>query len=277
MPNNLLEAITKDLDNFELRNENELKNYTRWLLGEAYMCKQGDTNTNKYAKSMGKDKINKEIRSLVFRGELLLDYNQLLEEVTNFVVNNYENSKKQDDKIQSFNEVMNKTLSYYHEKGKFNANNINEVIGFSKIILSNYFKDNHIRVFSRDKGRDYIIDKSKIAPEKYDINKGKKEILNEMKEELKTNSNDLEVVMNLYANKVASEWLNKINGLGNQKDNLEYQIVDKINKLNLNDRQKEYLANEFQNGNIDSLEGFIPQNLIEEYKKLLDSNPGYSK
>lgn len=102
-----------------------------------------------------------------------------------------------------------------------------------------------------------------------------------MSKELKMISSVPGAVISVYANKVANDWIK--NNMKNYEENglnsITDMIVDEINRANLNDRQKTYLINEFQNGNVDALERYIPQNLIDEYKKVSTSlNDGnYSK
>ncbi len=104
------------------------------------------------------------------------------------------------------------------------------------------------------------------------MKRGPEQILKEMSEELKMMSSVPEAIMSVYANKVANDWISKKNNINEYDENglnsITDMIVNSINKANLNDRQKEYLINEFQNGNVDALERYIPQELINEYKKL---------
>lgn len=270
MPGSLLEAIRMDLDAYQLKEENAIKGYTRWLLGEAYIGKDGDTNTHMYVKQKGISSINKEIRSVVYHGDITLNYDSLLNSVADLVVDEYLKQKNQNNEVQSFNEVMQRTLSYYKEK--FNTQDKNEVAKFAKIILSDYFDNKHVYVFSSKNGtRDYV------------MKKGPEQILNEMAEELKMISSVPGAIMSDYANKVANDWISKKNNMNGYDENginsITDMIVSAINKANLNDRQKEYLINEFQNGNVDALERYIPQELIDEYKKLSSplNDDNYSK
>lgn len=266
VPNNLLEALKMDLDVYPLKGQIELKKYTRWLLGEAYMCKEGDTNTHKYARAKGFLNVNSEIRSMIYGGNLMLDYDDLLQSVADIVVENHLKQKNQNDEVKSFNEVMSKTLSYYQEK--FNAKDKNEVINFAKIILSNYFNSNHINVFS-----------SKNGTRAYVSKKTKEQILGEISKELKMVSSVPDAIISVYANKVATDWMLKENVMNNSDLSLiTNEIINKINDANLNDKQKEYLISEFQNGNVDVLQRYVPKELINRYNEISSSlNNGYSK
>lgn len=267
MPNSLLEAIKMDLNTYPLKQKEELRFYIRWLLGEAYtMHKDGDTNTHKYVKEKDELSINNEIRNLVYNGKIMLDYNKLLDVVADVIIEDYVksmyNNKKEDVMVESFNEVMRKTLSYYQEK--FDSEDKDKVIKFAKIILSDYFDNKHVYVFSSKNGtRAYVAARS---PE---------QILNEMSNELNMISSVPAAIISVYANKVANDWISKKNNVVNYDENginnISNVIVNEINKASLNDRQKAYLINEFQNGNIDALERYIPQNLIDEYKKVSTS------
>lgn len=273
MPNTLLEAIKMDLDAYPLKKNEELKGYTRWLLGEAFICKDGDTNAHKYAKQKGPSYINDEIRSMVYKGDIILDYNNLLNKVSDLIVSKYINLFKQetqDSYIGSFNEVMQKTLSYYHQT--FNYQDESEVIMFSKKILSDYFYNKHVLVFSSKNGtRTYV---AKRSPQ---------QILDEMAKELNMVTNVPETIINVYANKVANDWMHKQNNMENYDENRLNSITDiivgEIKGASLNDRQKAYLIKEFQNGNVDALERYISQNLIDEYKNVRASlnDDNYSK
>ncbi len=274
MQNSLLETIKMDLDIFPFKEEEKLKAYARWLLGEAYLGKDGDTNTHRYVSEKDNLSINNEIRSLVYNGNVMLDYNKLLDAVTDVIVDDYVKNKYNEEKenveVKSFNEVMEKTLSYYQEK--FNSGDKNEVIKFAQIILSDYFDNKHVYVFSSKNGtRTYVTQRN---PE---------QILNEMSKELNMISSVPSAIISVYANKVANDWISKRNSMVNYGENVlnnfTNMIISEINRASLNDRQKAYLINEFQNGNIDALERYIPQNLIDEYKKVNTSlNDGnYSK
>ncbi len=256
MLNNLSETIKKDLDNYSLNKKQELIGYTRWLLSEAYFCKDGDTNTHKYAKQKGRSIIDKEIRNMVYKGDNFLVYDKLFYTAAEAIVSNYLKSN-----IQSFNEVMQKTLSYYSDS--FNPKDKNEVIWFAKEILSKYFYENNLLVFSSKNGtRAYVSEKS---PSQF---------LNEMKKELNMISSVPEAIIGIYANKVASDWIYKQNDIALNKENdlndVISLIINEINKVNINDSLKTYLINEFQN-NPDILQRYIPDELINEYKKLSSS------
>lgn len=273
MPSSLLEVIKMDLDAYPLRKKEELKGYTRWLLGEAYIGKDGDTNTHKYAKQNGPSHVSDEIRSMVFRGDMILNYERLLDKVSDVVVSNYMESvkqKNQGSEIGSFNEVMQKTLSYYQEE--YNYQDKSEVVKFAKIILSDYFDNKHVYVFSSKNGtRSYV---TKRSPE---------QILDEMSKELNMISKVPGAIISVYANKIANDFILKKNSAEKYEENginsITDMIVGAINRASLNDKQKAYLINEFQNGNVDALERYIPQNLIDEYKKVSTSlnDDNYSK
>ncbi len=147
MAGSLLESIRMDLDVYPLKEEQALRFYIRRLLSEAYICKDGNTNTNMYARQKGYSNIRNEIRSMVFNGDVMLDYNSLLNSVTDFIVDDYLKQKNKDNEVQSFNEVMQKMLFYYQKD--FNVNDKNEVVEAAKKILSNYFVKYGVQAFSK--------------------------------------------------------------------------------------------------------------------------------
>lgn len=279
MINNLFDAIKMDLDSYPLKNENELKAYLRYLLGEAYMGKDGNTNTHMYAKSKGISSINSEIQSMVFRGENILNYDQLLNKVTDNIIDRYLKKSMSNNEVRSFKEIMEKMLSYYQEKGEFVPSDINATKHFAEIILNKYFKEKNVRVFSNKDGmRNYV------------IRHGEKAILEEMKKDLNMLTNVDDLVISLYASFIADSWFSKkINGNDKKMDAPSYDdnglntiskmIEKEISNANLNDKQKKWLMDEFLNGNVDSLERYVSKQLIDEYKRLVNNlNQGnYSK
>lgn len=282
MIDNLFKAIKMDLDSYPLKNENELKAYCRYLLGEAYMGKDGNTNTHRYAKSRGIFSINSEIQSMVFRGENILNYNELLNKATNSIIDSYLENSKSNNEVRSFKEVMEKMLSYYLEKEKFVASDINSVKKFAEIILRNYFDDKQTRVFS-----------SKDGMRNYVIKHGEKAILEEMQKDLdikQLSTNVADLLISPYANFIANSWFSK-NISGNNKkmetpsyddnglNSISKMIEKEIYNAHLNDKQKKWLLDEFLKGNVDSLERYVPQQLIDEYKRLTNNldNGDYSK
>lgn len=269
MPNNLYEALKLDLDSCGFNEKQELRGMLRYFLGQAYVGKEDNSITSRYVKEKGISKINEEIMEIassrIYKGKQYLSYEVLLDKISDVLIDDYLKSKNE---INSFNEVMQKTLSYY--QAKFNPEDKSEVVKFAKIILSDYFDNKHVYIFSSKNGtRTYV---TKRSPE---------QILDEMSKELKMTSSVPGAVISVYANKVANDWIK--NNMKNYEENglnsITDMIDDEINRANLNDRQKTYLINEFQNGNVDALERYIPQNLIDEYKKVSTSlNDGnYSK
>lgn len=281
MINDLFSAIKMDLDSYPIKNEMELKAYCRYLLGLAYMGKDSDTNTSKYVKQRGKDSVNLEIQNMVFMGSNILNYDKLLNKAADNIVDDYLKDSKTNDEAYSFKEIMEKTLSYYLEKGKFVASSIGEVKNFAEIILRNYFYDSQVgvKVFSRNNGMRSCVFK-----------KGKSAILQEMQKDLNvkqlsTNVDDL--LISLYANFISNSWFLKY--INNKKapssyddnglDSISRMIKNEIYNANLNDKQKKWLLDEFLNGNVDCLERYVSKQLIDEYIKLSSNKEqgNYSK
>lgn len=265
----LLEAIEKDLDEFDIKNENELRIYLRYLLSQAYMGASGETNTHKYIKDQiinGKD-FKKELKNLVYNGENILNAEQLFNEITESVLSNY--MKK--NNVASLDDAVLKMLDYY--SNSFDTNNIDNTIFVSKQILDNYFKKGLINAFSSKNGtRDYI------------KNTSKSDLINQMKQKTKLNSSlqeeeQLELLISSYANFVGTEYYNKQKKTLYDKNGLltiKEMLINEIKKLSLNDRQKEYLKDELDKGNIDMLDRYVDPNLLSKYKILSsESNKHY--
>lgn len=265
----LLEAIEKDLDEFDIKNENELRIYLRYLLSQAYMGASGDTNTHKYIKDQiinGKD-FKKELKNLVYNGENILNEEQLFNEITESVLSNY--MKK--NNVASLDDAVLKMLDYY--SNSFDTNNIDNTIFVSKQILDNYFIKGLINAFSSKNGtRDYI------------KNTSKSDLINQMKQKTKLNSSlqeeeQLELLISSYANFVGTEYYNKQKKTLYDKNGLltiKEMLINEIKKLSLNDRQKEYLKDELEKGNIDMLDRYVDPNLLSKYKILSsESNKHY--
>ena len=76
---------------------------------------------------------------------------------------------------------------------------------------------------------------------------------------------------NYYYNKQKKTLYDK-NGLLTIKE----MLINEIKKLSLNDRQKEYLKDELEKGNIDILDRYVNPNLLSKYKILSsESNKHY--
>ncbi len=278
MSNGLYNAIKMDLDAYPLKEEAELKGYVRFLIAKAYYKYIGDTKTQLYAATTSSHKVKEEVIELAkaryYKADLLLSDDDLLEYASDEVVNRYNEERKLSEKdnvktISSFNEVMQKALSYYQEKQEYKEHyqNLDTVTKFAEIILYNYFYANHEFVFSSKNGtRSYVI---KRTPE---------QILKEMEDELKMTSNPPDATIGVYAKKIANSWMSNQNNKDHQDkndlNNVINMIISEINNARLNDRQKDYLRNEFQNGNVDALERYVPQELIDEYKRLYNLDNG---
>ena len=252
----LLEAIEKDLNEFGFKKEEELRIYLRYLISQAYMGASGETNTHKYIKDQimnGKD-YKKELKKLVFMDENILNLEQL------------------------FNEITESVLSDYMKK-----NNVDNTIFVSKQILNNYFAKGLINAFSSKNGtRDYI------------RNTSKSDLINQMKVKTKLSSSlndnmNLDVLINSYANFIGTQYYNNqrrydLNELSNEKSsingsdelsNIMEAIENEIEKASINDRLKEHLKEELQNGNVDMLDRFVNPDLLRKYERLLNSDKHY--
>lgn len=105
----------------------------RYFLGQAYVGKEDNSITSRYVKEKGISKINEEIMEIassrIYKGKQYLSYEVLLDKISDVLIDDYLKSKNE---INSFNEVMQKTLSYY--QAKFNPKDKSEVVKFAKII-----------------------------------------------------------------------------------------------------------------------------------------------
>lgn len=283
MPKSLMEAISMDLNKLTNVSMEGKKSYLRYLLGVASLTKEGDTYTHEYAKRMGKEFINSEIRSYLYRGENILSYSQVMDAATErffatYVQNtqNFQNtsSMQNKQKLNSFEEVMEKTITYY--SNKFDTSNLDAVTKVAKMILLDYFAKQNIKVFSSKNGtREYVIGKRTI------------DLYNEVVSALQRQNNvacdNEEAVINLYASMVAKSWIEKKldkqpQNRTNSIEDLQAEIHKRVNGINVNEAQKKWLLDEFYSGNIDALERYIPQQLIDNYKNLINNmgNNNYS-
>lgn len=266
----LLEAIEKDLDEFDIKNENELRIYLRYLLSQAYMGTNGNTNTQKYIRNQiiqGKD-YKKELKSLVYNGEKILSMEQFFNTISETVLSNYINKK---NSVTSLDEAVSRMITYY--ENNFDKNNLDNIIFVAKQILNNYFVKGLINAFSSKNGtRDYI------------RNTSKSDLINQMKQKTKLNSSlreedQLELLISSYANFVGTEYYNKQKKTLYDKNGLltiKEMIINEIKKSSLNDRQKKYLKEELEKGNIDMLDRYVDPNLLSKYKRLSsESNKHY--
>ena len=81
---------------------------------------------------------------------------------------------------------------------------------------------------------------------------------------------DINQIISAYADYINNSLQKK-----ETKDNVSYDdLCEKIDLLNLNDTQKEYLKIELQNGNINMLRGLISDDLLNSYINSI-SNTGY--
>lgn len=108
---------------------------------------------------------------------------------------------------------MQKTLSYY--QAKFNPKDKSEVVKFAKIILSDYFDNKHVYIFSSKNGTRTYVTKRSLE-----------QILDEMSKELKMISSVPGAVISVYANKVANDWIK--NNMKNYEENGLNSIADMI-------------------------------------------------
>lgn len=259
MPNNLKDALIMDLDSYPLRGKDELKMYLRWLIGEACIGKDGDTNAHKYTKKYGIKKANDDIRSLIYKGENILDFNMLANKATDAILNNYLKSKNKNNNnnnsnnsnkiIMTFDDVMIKTLTYY--KDRYNYFDKKQTFDMAKVILNDYFINKHVKVFSSKNGtRDYV------------LNVGEDKIKTEISNKIGFSFNDIKSLINNYSIYIVNIYMSK-----NNIENISDKIIYALNKASLNDKQKEYLISEFNSGNISVLKGYVPNDLIIEYIK----------
>lgn len=213
MPNNIYEALKMDMCACPLQDEIACKLYLRELLSEAYLGKNSkNSNVYNYVRMRGIENVQSEIKQMIYKGDMYLNYASLLDSVTEQIFpeimqikNNFiASSKTSSDGVYSFMEVMEKTLTYYSKKGQFNKEDSDAVIKCAHLILSNYFKSNRPSVFSFKNGtRSYV------------IAKGKEAIFNEIEEELGMERSTLDELITAYALKVSSSFLSKNTGLEN--------------------------------------------------------------
>ena len=282
MISSLYDAIKMDLDVYPLKKEDELKGYVKYLISKAYFGYNGDTNAQKYARAAGSSKVKQEVINLAklqyYKAEMLLSADDLLKYASNAVVYKYNSELNKGDKnanlnsISSFNEVMQKMLSYYQEKPDYKKNygDLDSLINFTKKILYNYFYRNDLKVFS-----------SKNGTRAYVEQKNPSQILNEISQEIKMISNVPDAIISVYANKIAKSWMLKqkdMNPTKNQLNDVIDSIISEINHASLNDNQKKWLLGEFESGNVDALERYVTKDLIDKYKNLIElGNENYSK
>lgn len=265
---NLIEAIEKDLNEFGFKKEEELRIYLRYLISQAYIGASGDTYTHKYIKdqiTLGKD-YKKELRSLVYNGENILNTEQLFNEITASVLSNY----IEKNNVTSLDLAVLKMLDYY--ENSFDKNNIDNTIFVSKQILNNYFVKGLINAFSSKNGtRNYI------------KNTSKSDLINQMKAKTNLNSSlndsiNLDILINSYANFIGTQYYNnQIKYDSDELSNISDKLKREIEKASLNDKQKEYLKDELQKGNVDMLDRFVNPDLLIEYKKLSSESNKYYK
>ncbi len=266
MPNDLFGAIKMDLDNFELKNEDEQKFYVRWLLGEAYMHKDGDCKTHLYIKTKTPDYVRNEIRNYasesknIYKGGLILNIDELLTKIANAFVSSYRNMiTSYGNMVTSFDDVMNKTIEYYLNKNGYDYSDEYEL---AKLILDNYFNKNNIKVFSAKNGtRNYVSSKSQ------------NQIESEIISRIGFAKNKDELIEN-YAKKVADDFIKeKMQTSDNTNltmDDLRIKIEKEIDNLNVNNNLKAYLKGELSSCQFDSLERFISKDLLNSYKNLFN-------
>ena len=253
MPENLLEALKMDLKD---QDEKKLKAYLRWLLGEVYLRSEGlkNTYTQNYVakqKSKGIDP-RVELLNLHTFSNRYLRYQDVLDKITDIILDDYKSGKEE---ISSFDEVMEKTISYY--ESKFNKYNKDEVIKYASIILKNYLVDSNMRAFSSKNGtREYV--------SKHD----RKDIIHEIMDSLK--GENIDDLIKSYSTKISDSWFSK-NVINNEKsiNEIRDRIITEIGNANLNNRQKDYLLNELESENIDSLDRYVSSYLLEDYKEIL--------
>ncbi len=258
MPKDLLSALLMDLEQQQFKEQEGLKIFLRWLVQEVYFRKDGlgDTNTHRYItnqKSNGNDP-KTELESLVYHSDKYLKYDDLINAVTNKVFDVY--LEKRENDINSFDDVMLKTLCCY--ESKFNKYDKNSVIDFASIILNDYFVRKNIKAFSsKNKTREYV------------LKNGESNILNEIANRIKK-TGSIDDMINDYSIMIAESFLS-INNEFSNIDNLKNKLTKCVLNLNMNDRQKQYLLSELEIGNVDALYGYVPQELINEYKQALSA------
>ena len=266
MPKNLNEALMMDLKTFQFQDEKSLSAYLKWLISEVYMQKSGNmgTYTHRYideCKQKGFN-VNDELVRLSPLANKYLRVEDLFNHITKYVLNGYLtlNQVKEphnENEITSFYDVILKTLIYYQDK--FNKNFESDTEAFIVEILRNYLIYDRVEVFSKSNGtRDYV------------IKKGKNNIIEEIKMCTNYAQEDLNITIEDFSELAAHKWmlLNQ-NSKDSNLDDITNAIRGNIVSARLNDRQKSYLLNELENGNIDALESYVPPisgDLINAYK-----------
>ena len=266
MPKNLNEALMMDLKTFQFQDEKSLSAYLKWLISEVYMQKSGnmETYTHRYideCKQKGFN-VNDELVRLSPLANKYLRVEDLFNHITKYVLNGYLtlNQVKEphnENEITSFYDVILKTLIYYQDK--FNKNFESDTEAFIVEILRNYLIYDRVEVFSKSNGtRDYV------------IKKGKNNIIEEIKMCTNYAQEDLNITIDDFSELAAQRWmlLNQ-NSKDSNLDDITNAIRGNIASAGLNDKQKSYLLSELENGNIDTLESYVPPisgDLINAYK-----------
>lgn len=266
IPKNLNEALMMDLKTFQFQDEKSLSAYLKWLISEVYMQKSGnmETYTHRYideCKQKGLN-VNDELVRLSPLANKYLRVEDLFNHITKYVLNGYLtlNQVKEphnENEITSFYDVILKTLIYYQDK--FNKNFESDTEAFIEEILRNYLIYDRVEVFSKSNGtRDYV------------IKKGKNNIIEEIKMCTNYAQEDLNITIDDFSELAAQRWmlLNQ-NSKDSNLDDITNAIRGNITSARLNDKQKSYLLSELENGNIDTLESYVPPisgDLINAYK-----------
>lgn len=266
IPKNLNEALMMDLKTFQFQDEKSLSAYLKWLISEVYMQKSGnmETYTHRYideCKQKGLN-VNDELVRLSPLANKYLRVEDLFNHITKYVLNGYLtlNQVKEphnENEITSFYDVILKTLIYYQDK--FNKNFESDTEAFIVEILRNYLIYDRVEVFSKSNGtRDYV------------IKKGKNNIIEEIKMCTNYAQEDLNITIDDFSELAAQRWmlLNQ-NSKDSNLDDITNAIRGNIASARLNDKQKSYLLSELENGNIDTLESYVPPisgDLINAYK-----------
>lgn len=268
MPKDLNEALMMDLKGFQLQDEGSLRAYLGWLISEVYMQKSGDmsTYTHKYineCKQKGLN-VNDELVNLSPLANKYLHIDDLLNHITKYVLNGYLTiNAKDNENINTFYDVIGRTLTYY--QNKFDINSEKKAKELAVDILRNYLIYDRIEVFSKSNGtRDYV------------IKNGKNNIIEEMKMCTNYAQEDLNITIDDFSFLAAYKWISSNQNIKSSSfDDAKQALINNILNAKLNDKQKSYLLNELENGNIDALESYVPAisgNLIESYKKGINSS-----
>ncbi len=266
MLKNLNEALMMDLKTFQFQDEKSLSAYLKWLISEVYMQKSGnmETYTHRYideCKQKGLN-VNDELVRLSPLANKYLRVEDLFNHITKYVLNGYLtlNQVKEphnENEITSFYDVILKTLIYYQDK--FNKNFESDTEAFIVEILRNYLIYDRVEVFSKSNGtRDYV------------IKKGKNNIIEEIKMCTNYAQEDLNITIDDFSELAAQRWMLLNQNLKDSNlEDITNAIRGNIASARLNDKQKSYLLSELENGNIDTLESYVPPisgDLIKAYK-----------